>query len=134
MYLLFLKPWWSTRRPLCNVDFKKIDKCSQPQCTEWYDKYGGWWILKGKLFQQNPIYFFLEKKNNPKRLQLQSKMEQVELSQSIIAFQVQGNDKWAIKGSCSLFRTEKERNESAREKILSFSACWFISSESYVNL
>lgn len=90
--------------------------------------------MKGKLFQQNPIYFFLEKKNNPKRLQLQSKMEQVELSQSIIAFQVQGNDKWAIKGSYSLFRTEKERNESAREKILSFSACWFISSESYVNL
>lgn len=61
-------------------------------------------------------------------------MEQVQLSLSIIAFQVQENDKWAIKSCYSLFRTEKERNESAREKILSFSACWFISSESYVNI
>lgn len=45
--------------------------------TEGYDKYGGWRILKGKLFQQNPIYFFSDKKTTPERLQLQSKMEQV---------------------------------------------------------
>lgn len=93
---------------------------------------GEFWRVN--YFNKTQSIFSWKKKNNPKRLQLQSKMEQVELSQSIIAFQVQGNDKWAIKGSYSLFRTEKERNESAREKILSFSACWFISSESYVNL